>query len=86
MVYLLYVHSFRILQEIASYSVEFFGLKDFVRLIISISDAGIHFISAILCLFNLFNYLIASYLLGWSVIRFSASDKKNLLNAKATSF
>jgi 4-amino-4-deoxy-L-arabinose transferase-like glycosyltransferase len=68
-------------KKIPSYSVEFFGVKDFIILIISIFVAGIHFISAILCIFYLFNNLIASYLLGCSVIRFSASDKKNVLNA-----
>jgi hypothetical protein len=42
---------------------------------------GIDLISAILSLVNVLNNLIASYFLGYSVIRFSANDKKKLLKA-----
>jgi len=42
---------------------------------ISIFVAGIDLISVILSLVNVLNNLIASYFLGYSVIRFSASDK-----------
>ena len=48
---------------------------DFIMPTISIFVAGIDLISVILSLVNVLNNLIASYFLGYSVIRFSASDK-----------
>jgi len=49
---------------------------DFIIPIILIYVVGTDLISATLSLLNVLNNLIASYLLGYSVIRFSASVKK----------
>ena len=50
---------FRILQEVLLHPAEFFGLNDFIVLIISISVVDIDFISALLSVFNLFNSFIS---------------------------